>query len=67
VQEETVFSGTPVFVGCGVREPDHGWDDYSGIDVEGKWVVYMFGDPVENGRSVLPEDLAKSYASGTEG
>lgn len=67
VEQETVLSGTLAFVGYGVHEPDHGWDDYSGIDVRGKWVVYMFGDPIENGTSVLPEELAKSYASGTEG
>ena len=67
VEEETALSGTLVFVGYGVHEPDHGWDDYKGIDVQGKWVVYMFGDPVRDDVSVLPEALAKSYASGTEG
>jgi hypothetical protein len=67
VSEEIELSGTLVFVGYGVHEPDHGWDDYSGIDVEGKWVVYMFGDPDKEGVSVLPEDLAKSYSSGIEG
>jgi hypothetical protein len=67
VQEKIELSGTMVFVGYGIHEPDHGWDDYKGIDVKGKWVVYMFGDPVENGVSVLPEELAKSYSSGTEG
>jgi len=67
VQEKIELSGTMVFVGYGIHEPDHGWDDYEGIDVKGKWVVYMFGDPVDNGESVLPEELAKSYSSGTEG
>ena len=67
VQEKIELSGTMVFVGYGIHEPSHGWDDYSGIDVKGKWAVYMIGVPADDGVSVLPEDLAKSYSSGSEG
>lgn len=67
VQDKIEISGTMAFVGYGIHEPEFGWDDYSGIDVRGKWVVYMFGGPADDGRDVLPEELAKSYSSGTEG
>ncbi len=31
----------PVFVGYGIHEPDLGWDDYAGLDVEGKILIMM--------------------------
>jgi Zn-dependent M28 family amino/carboxypeptidase len=34
-----------VFVGYGVRAPEFGWDDYAGVDVKGKVVVCIVGDP----------------------
>ena len=34
-----------VFVGHGVTAPEHGWDDYKGVDVRGKTVVILVGDP----------------------
>jgi Zn-dependent M28 family amino/carboxypeptidase len=34
-----------VFVGYGVTAPEFGWDDYAGIDVKGKVVVCIVGDP----------------------
>jgi Zn-dependent M28 family amino/carboxypeptidase len=34
-----------VFVGYGVVAPEYGWDDYNGIDVKGKTVLIMVGDP----------------------
>lgn len=34
-----------VFVGYGVSAPEFGWDDYKGIDVRGKTVVILVGDP----------------------
>jgi hypothetical protein len=43
VQKKIELSGTMVFVGYGIHEPDHGWDDYEGIDVKGKWVVLSVG------------------------
>jgi Zn-dependent M28 family amino/carboxypeptidase len=34
-----------VFVGYGVVAPEHGWDDYAGLDVAGKTVVMLVNDP----------------------
>ncbi|HYH82917.1 MAG TPA: M20/M25/M40 family metallo-hydrolase [Longimicrobium sp.] len=34
-----------VFVGYGVVAPEHGWDDYKGVDLRGKTVVVLVGDP----------------------
>lgn len=34
-----------VFVGYGVVAPEYGWDDYKGMDVRGKTVLIMVGDP----------------------
>jgi len=34
-----------VFVGYGVVAPEYGWDDYKGIDVKGKTLVMLVGDP----------------------
>jgi Zn-dependent M28 family amino/carboxypeptidase len=41
-----------VFVGYGVTAPEHGWDDYDdGVDVRGKIVLVLVGDPpVTDGR-----------------
>lgn len=34
-----------VFVGYGVSAPERGWDDYKGVDVKGKIVVFLINDP----------------------
>ncbi|MEM9573091.1 MAG: M28 family metallopeptidase [Pseudomonadota bacterium] len=34
-----------VFVGYGVVAPEYGWNDYDGLDVEGKTVVMLVNDP----------------------
>ncbi len=34
-----------VFVGYGVTAPEFGWDDYKGVDVKGKVVLLIVGDP----------------------
>ena len=34
-----------VFVGYGVNAPEAGWNDYEGVDVEGKTVVMFVNDP----------------------
>jgi hypothetical protein len=65
--EKIDLSGSLVFAGYGIHEPQYGWDDYAGIDVRGKWVVYMFGDPKKDGNSVLPEELSKAYSDRMEG
>lgn len=34
-----------VFVGYGVVAPEYGWDDYKNVDVRGKTLVMLIGDP----------------------
>lgn len=34
-----------VFVGYGIVAPEYGWNDYDGVDVEGKTVVMLVNDP----------------------
>jgi Zn-dependent M28 family amino/carboxypeptidase len=34
-----------VFVGYGIVAPEYGWNDYEGIDAEGKTVVILVNDP----------------------
>ncbi len=34
-----------VFVGYGVQAPEFDWDDYKGLDVKGKTLVVLVGDP----------------------
>jgi Zn-dependent M28 family amino/carboxypeptidase len=34
-----------VFVGFGVIAPEFGWDDYAGVDVRGRVVLIIVGDP----------------------
>jgi Zn-dependent M28 family amino/carboxypeptidase len=34
-----------VFVGYGVNAPEFGWNDYAGLDVKGKVVLCIVGDP----------------------
>jgi Zn-dependent M28 family amino/carboxypeptidase len=43
---ETADINAPiVFVGYGVVAPEYGWNDYAGIDVKGKVVLCIVGDP----------------------
>jgi Zn-dependent M28 family amino/carboxypeptidase len=34
-----------VFVGYGVQAPEYRWDDYKGVDLRGKTMVVLVGDP----------------------
>jgi Zn-dependent M28 family amino/carboxypeptidase len=38
-------SSPMVFVGYGIVAPEYGWDDYKGVDVRGKTLVMLVGDP----------------------
>ncbi|NOX82676.1 MAG: M28 family peptidase [Alphaproteobacteria bacterium] len=42
---EMDITAPAVFVGFGVHAPDQGHDDYAGLDVKGKTVVYIGGAP----------------------
>jgi Zn-dependent M28 family amino/carboxypeptidase len=43
--EINVTDSEIVFVGYGVVAPEYGWDDYKDVDVRGKTVLIMVGDP----------------------
>jgi Zn-dependent M28 family amino/carboxypeptidase len=46
LQPEINIDGSDVvFVGYGVVAPEYGWDDYKGLDVRGKTLLMLIGDP----------------------
>jgi Zn-dependent M28 family amino/carboxypeptidase len=46
VSERAGLDGSPlVFVGYGVKAPEFRWDDYKGVDLKGKTMVVLVGDP----------------------
>lgn len=45
VPEVTVENSDVVFVGYGVVAPEYDWDDFKGVDVKGKTVVFLINDP----------------------
>lgn len=44
-EEVTLNDSELVFVGYGIRAPEYDWNDYAGVDVEGKTVVMLVNDP----------------------
>jgi hypothetical protein len=50
-----------VFVGYGLKVPEKNYDDFAGLDVKGKVVVFLAGSP-----SDIPTALASHYQSGGE-
>ena len=57
--EVTLANSELVFVGYGTVAPEYDWDDYAGIDVEGKTVVMLVNDP---GYATGDEDLFNGRA-----
>jgi len=45
VDEVKVEDSDVVFVGYGIVAPEYDWNDYEGLDVEGKTVVILVNDP----------------------
>jgi len=43
--EMNVTDTEVIFVGYGVQAPEYGWDDYKDVDVRGKTVLMLVGDP----------------------
>ncbi len=66
-EDMRIPSGSPVFVGFGISEPEAGWDDYEGLDVRGKIVLCLSDSPYRNGKPVLPEKLNDAYADLVKG
>lgn len=52
-----------IFIGYGISEPDHGWDDLKGLDLKGKVAVMLIGAPLRDGKPVLPAEVHESYQS----
>ncbi|MBT82326.1 MAG: peptidase M28 [Alteromonadaceae bacterium] len=51
-----------VFVGYGVNAPEYDWNDYEGLDVEGKTVVILVNDPgFENPQSGKFQGTTMTY------
>lgn len=47
----TLLEAPLVFLGYGITAPEHGWDDYEGVDLRGAVVVVLVGDPpLDDGR-----------------
>jgi hypothetical protein len=59
------FSGPLAFVGYGITDPSHGYDDYAGIDIRGKVVLAMRYEPhTPSGQSRFTGNLNWSASSG---
>ena len=44
-QPDNDFDAEAVFVGHGISAPEFGWDDYKGLDLKGKVLVYFTNEP----------------------
>jgi Zn-dependent M28 family amino/carboxypeptidase len=63
--EAKVENSEVVFVGYGVVAPEYGWDDFKGVDVKGKTVVFLVNDPAitdPNDPNQLDEKMFKGKA-----
>ena len=45
VERARIDNAQMVFVGYGVAAPERGWDDFKGVDLEGKIAVFLVNDP----------------------
>jgi Zn-dependent M28 family amino/carboxypeptidase len=45
VEKVSLDNSDLVFVGYGVQAPEFNWDDYKGVDLRGKTMVVLVGDP----------------------
>lgn len=55
-------TGDLVFVGYGIHAPEQGWDDYQGIDVQGKILVMLVNEPPPSAAEpLLFEGAALTY------
>jgi Zn-dependent M28 family amino/carboxypeptidase len=54
-----------VFVGYGVVAPEYDWDDYKGVDVAGKLIVMLVGDPPHPDQSIFSGPAMTYYGRWT--
>ncbi len=45
IESVSLDNSEMVFVGYGVQAPEFSWDDYKGVDLKGKTMVVLIGDP----------------------
>ncbi|MBS1993503.1 MAG: M28 family peptidase [Cyanobacteria bacterium SZAS LIN-3] len=62
-QERLSVDNEMVFVGYGIVAPEYDWDDYKDLDVRGKTVVMLIGDPSRPDPQD-PSQLDKSFFKG---
>jgi Zn-dependent M28 family amino/carboxypeptidase len=65
IPEIEVKNSDIVFVGYGVVAPEYGWDDFKGVDVKGKTIVFLINDPPlpdPNDPSKLDDKMFKGKA-----
>jgi len=54
-----------VFAGFGIVAPEYNWNDYDGLDVKGKTVVVMVGDPGYYDKTLFKADTMTYYGRWT--
>lgn len=57
------FSGPMVFAGFGITAPEFQYDDYAGLDVKGRVVVVLDGEPYSDSEDFFFADIPSSYSS----
>lgn len=60
---DTDFDGPVVFAGYGITAPEFGYDDYEGLDVRGKIVLALDGEPCSDRDDFFFADIPSSYSS----
>ncbi|MFC6645846.1 M28 family peptidase [Granulicella cerasi] len=63
--KEASFDVPLVFVGFGVTAPEFHWDDYAGVDVKGKVIVCIVGDPPSTDPKFFGGDALTYYGRWT--
>jgi len=51
-----------VYVGYGIEEPAHDWNDLKDLDLTGKIAVCLTGAPVKDGKPLLPKAIHEKYS-----
>ena len=62
---ETMIDAPIVFVGYGATAPEYNWDDYAGVDVKGKVILCIVGDPPSDDPKFFMGDALTYYGRWT--
>ena len=60
-----IVDGDLLFVGHGCQAPEYDWDDYKGVDVKGKVLVMLVGDPPTKDASLFGGSAMTYYGRWT--